>query len=91
MFLNLFIHNLQAIDLILEPPSSTAGFQKDWDLTLARKEWIATKNAEKALSKVKRSINTVEAQLLINLKARGNDLVGALNTVRNLTLSEFGL
>ena len=44
---------------------------------------METKNAEKALTKIRKSINTVEAQLLVNLKARGKDLVGALNIVRH--------
>ena len=78
---------LQAIDLILEPPNATIGFQKDMDLTIGRKVWIATKDAGKALSKIKRSINTVEAQLLLSLKERGKDLVGALNTVRRFLLT----
>jgi len=78
----------EAIDLILQPPSATTAIQKDWDLTLARREWMETKNAEKALTKIRKSINTVEAQLLVNLKARGKDLVGALNIVpRNLRLT----
>ena len=81
--INLFTHHFQAIDLILQPPSATTAIQKDWDLTLARREWMETKNAEKALTKIRKSINTVEAQLLVNLKARGKDLVGALNIVRH--------
>lgn len=73
---------MQAIDLILKPQEMTGGFLRDFDLVLACQEYLKTKNAHQAFSKVKRSIHTVEAQLLFNLKKYGKDLVGALNTVR---------
>ena len=74
----------QAIDLILEPPEANAGFQRDYDLVLARNEYRASKDAFKAFKHIKRSLHTIEGQLLLNLKKFGKNLVGALNTVRSL-------
>jgi hypothetical protein len=78
------VDKLQAIDLILEPPELRSKFQRDFDLTMARIEYRSSKDAHKAFSKIKRSLQTMEAQLLLNLKKDGKDLVGALNTVSSL-------
>ena len=67
--------------MILEPPELNGKFQRDFDLTMARIEYRTSKDAYKAFSKIKRSLQTIEAQLLLNLKKHGKDLVGALNTV----------
>ncbi len=67
--------------MILEPPELDGKYQRDYDLILARNEWKASGNAHKAFSKIKRSLHTIEGQLLSNLKKFGNDFVGALNTV----------
>lgn len=72
----------QAIDLILKPPEITGGFLRDFDLVLARQEYMQSRDAHAAFAKLRRSINTIEGQLLLNLKKFGTDLVGALNTVR---------
>ncbi|KAI9561011.1 hypothetical protein GHT06_011967 [Daphnia sinensis] len=78
----------EAINLILEPPEINGKFQRDYDLTLARVEYKSSKDAHKAFGKIKKSIHTIEAQLLLNLKTHGKDLVGALNTIpRNLRLT----
>ena len=79
---------MQAIDLILEPPEHDGKYMHDYDLFLARVEWKSTRNAASAVSKIKRSIHTIEGQLLQSLKKFGNDLVGALNTVRNTSTKD---
>ncbi len=71
----------QAIDLILEPPELTGKYQHDFDLIKARVEYKSSKDAFKAFNHIKRSLNTIEGQLLLNLKKFGKDLVGALNSV----------
>ncbi|XP_057372375.1 pseudouridylate synthase 7 homolog [Daphnia carinata] len=78
----------EAINLILEPPEINGKYQRDYDLTLARVEYKSSKDAHKAFGKIKKSLHTIEAQLLLNLKKHGKDLLGALNTIpRNMRLT----
>lgn len=81
----LLINVLQAINLILEPPVADGLFQREYDLLLARIEYKSSKDAHKAFGKIRKSHHTIEAQLLLNLKKHGKDLVGALNTVSSRT------
>lgn len=78
----------EAINLILEPPVADGLFQREYDLLLARIEYKSSKDAHKAFGKIRKSHHTIEAQLLLNLKKHGKDLVGALNTIpRNMRLT----
>ena len=69
--------------MILEPPEIEGRFQQD--LTLARREYRTSRDAKKACQLLQKSHNSIEGQLLSSLRKYGKDLVGALNTVTQLT------
>jgi hypothetical protein len=72
--------------LILKPPDVIVNYREQ-DLVSALREWEASRDASKAHLKLQRNKFTIEGQLLFNLKKMGNDLVGALQTVRVFTFT----
>lgn len=75
---------LQAIDLILQPRQD----ESDYQMQLARKEWMETRNPITALNELCRHKSTVEYKLLFGLsKCNKNDYVTALEYIpRNMRL-----
>lgn len=78
---------VQAINLILEPECFNSNHLSD--VTMALIEYKSSKDAPKAYGKITRNFQTIEAKLLLNLTKCGEDIVGALNTVRLLTISKL--
>ena len=73
--------------MILKPPYVIVNYREE-DLVSALREWEASRDASKAHLKLQRNKFTIEGQLLFNLKKMGNDLVGALQTVRSFTFTK---